>query len=226
MQVPLHYHEGHLAAFKVLGRRTLSLLFCVKVVELFRGHGCDILRISGQENAFALACSLWLNYKSLGPFVSYRCQELLHVMGEAISDREKVVIFRQNFLHAHEVPPQHILFREIVHAWEVIRPLVVLHLLQESDGNRAVKPRQIPVAVLAASQVVLEDKLAHLFDHIVVSIPRIHHNLVVMFRGDTCLFTLRSFAPILLIVVFVVIVIQLVARLDTGEPVAIFIVFI
>ena len=98
---------------------------------------------------------------------------------------------------------QHILFCQVVHPWKVISTLIHFHILEERDGNGTVTPCQVPVAVFSPRQMVLENVLSDLLDHIIVGVPRIHHDLARVFGLDAGLPVEGLFAAEFLIIIFV-----------------------
>jgi len=121
------------------------------------------------------------------------------------------------------MPPQHVLLSQVVHARKVISPLVLVHFLEKSDSDGPVKPSQIPITILPPSQVILEDKLSHLLNHIIMRVPRIHHNLSLVFLADARILFQWPLRPILIVVVVVVGVVPLFFGLYGGEPVTVLI---
>ena len=82
---------------------------------------------------------------------------------------------------------------------------------------------QIPITILPPSQVILEDKLPHLLNHIIVRVPRIHHNLSLVFLADARILFQWPLRPILIVVVVVVGVVPLFFGLYGGAPVTVLI---
>ena len=68
-----------------------------------------LFRISSQKNALALAASLGLYYESFVSLFAQKSHELFEVVRQDESRWEKVIIFRELFLHAHQMPAKHIL---------------------------------------------------------------------------------------------------------------------
>jgi hypothetical protein len=71
--------------------------------------------------------------------------------------------------------------------------------------------------------MILKDKLTHLLDHIVVRVPRIHHDLILVFRGESRFLAEGAFHPIFFVVILIIVVAPVVFRLYGGEPVAVFV---
>ena len=57
-------------------------------------------------------------------------------------------------LHLFQVASEVVLARQGEHAWEVVDPLVWLHLVQSVHRDAAVRPEQIPLLTVAAVLIV------------------------------------------------------------------------
>lgn len=117
----------------------------------------------------------------------YLLGKLFEVLGEHVSRREKVVFVGERLLEPHQVTPQHVLLREVVDTWEVIGPLMRLHLLKHFDINGPVKPRNVPVGDLVLGQVEVEVELGHLLYHVVVSVQSVHYQTILRLWIDDVL---------------------------------------
>jgi hypothetical protein len=71
----------------------------------------ELFGISSQKDPLTLAAGLRLYYESFVPLFAQQCHELFEVMRQNERRGEKVVVFRELFLHSHKVSAKHVLFR-------------------------------------------------------------------------------------------------------------------
>ena len=70
-----------------------------------------------------------------------------------------------------------VLSRKNVHAWEVVDPLVILHLGHSIGSDASVQPEDVPVFLLIATQFHLKPSLSHPPHCFVASVGDIENEL-------------------------------------------------
>jgi hypothetical protein len=88
-------------------------------------HFNYFLQVARKKNTFALTKTIWLNYVGYFTFVARLHIVLLKMISKIVAVirehpgfREKVILLRKDFKHAHQIPCKQILARNTLYTWE------------------------------------------------------------------------------------------------------------
>ena len=131
--------------------------------------GLEPVKISGQEDPFSLAASLWLDDEGLCFPVIELLFEHFNVCRQEPCLREKIVVLWKVVLHRGKVLCQQVLSCQSIHAWKMICPLIAFHFDEECRYCGSIDEPKIPVFVLiyACSKI---ERRGNLMDKLILCV--------------------------------------------------------
>ena len=91
----------------------------------------------------------WFDYKGLVILLLIELlAEVVHLLGQDPGLREEVVLTRENFGHAHQIPREVILAGQLIHPWVMVNALMRLKLGKLFRGSTAhITPVNVPITI-------------------------------------------------------------------------------
>ena len=144
-----------------------------------------VLNVPRQKNPTALARSFRFGNERFSAFVCFELlPEVTRLSGQEPCLREKLIFIRESFRHACQVPSEVVFPRQSIHAWEVIDPLVGLHIIQAVDSCL---PTVLPIDVtlsafvwaIVGRQAHFELPFAHETHHVVLGLAHVEYKFLL-----------------------------------------------
>ena len=108
-------------------------------------HSIDILEISSQKDAIALACCFWLYDKRLCFFTIELCSEVTVFSWKKPSLRIEPIFMGELSTHSIEISSKLIFPSNSMHCWEVSDSLIRLKSNETIRSNSCITPAEIPI---------------------------------------------------------------------------------
>lgn len=146
----------------------------------------EIVQIAGEENAFALAGSFWLDDECLAAGLAFSVDlellaEVSKLSRQEPSGGDKLVLLGVLLEHFVQVAGEVVLTCQRVHPWEVVDPLVRLHFVETVYGHSVVRPQHIPLLLL--SGCVRPQRLEIRQTHVLHRLTNVSNNVVLGFAA-------------------------------------------
>lgn len=146
--------------------------------------GIDPFVVSREEDTFALALVLWLNYKSFCfPFVKL-LSKLFHISWQNPGPWKKLVVVWKVFLHRQQVFGKEVLTGHRIHAWKVVGPLIRLHFHEKTRNYWPVNEPNVPIVVILNTGAKLA-LISDLMDDFILCVKDVQDQpiLILLFIG-------------------------------------------